>query len=96
MAASKEGVVAMAVNQSRTKLQIGFALLVGGLLLVSLMITAKWVLAGLAFSSLLVLNGQFIVFPATWTPDWLNRSSLIGTLALVVLTLIKFLILSSL
>ena len=86
----------MAVNQSRTKLQIGFALLVGGLLLVSLMITAKWVLAGLAFSSLLVLNGQFIVFPATWMPDWLNRASLIGTLALVVLTLIKFLILSSL
>jgi hypothetical protein len=96
MMVSKEGVVAMTVNQSRTKLQIGFAILVGGLLLVSLMITAKWVLAGLAFISLLVLNGQFIVFPVTWTSDWLNRASLIGTLALVVLTLIKFLVLSSL
>ncbi|VDG22976.1 hypothetical protein [Lactiplantibacillus mudanjiangensis] len=73
----------------------GFLSLVGIWLLLSVVSVNQWLMGGLAFSALIILNGHFLIFPDT-AAHGLSRVSLIGSIALVVISVIKFFILSAL
>jgi len=79
-----------------TKLKVAFVTLVSGLLMLTVGFSQEWLLAGLAFSSLLVLNGQFLVFADTRDRQPLNRISLGLTLLLLVVSVLKFVVMTSL
>ncbi|MFC6200994.1 hypothetical protein ACFP1L_03665 [Lactiplantibacillus nangangensis] len=79
-----------------TKLKVAFVTLVSGLLVLTVSFSQEWLLAGLAFSSLLVLNGQFLIFADTRDRQPLNRISLGLTLLLLVVSVLKFVFITSL
>lgn len=79
-----------------TRLKVGFVTLNVVLLIVSLLFSQLWLLASLAFASLLILNGQFLIFEDTRDHQPLSRWSLGLTLALIVVSVLKFVIITSL
>lgn len=79
-----------------TKLKVAFVTLVSGLLVLTVSFSQAWLLAGLAFGSLLVLNGQFLVFTDTRDRQPLSRISFGLTLLLLIVSVLKFVVMTSL
>lgn len=78
-----------------TKLKVSFVALNTVLLLLSLIFSQLWLIASLAFGSLIILNGQFLVFQDTRDHQLVSRLSLVLTLALIIVSLLKFVIITS-
>lgn len=78
------------------RLQRFFVLMVGIWLGVTCLSFNRWLVGGLAFSALVLLNGHFLLFPDTAATDLMSRLSLWGILSLVVISLVKFFVLSAL
>lgn len=75
-------------------LKVGFTSLVGLLLVTTLFSNSTLLLAGMTFSSLIILNGQFLIFPVTNDPHLLNRLSLSLTFGLLLIATGKFMVIS--
>ncbi|WP_137626812.1 hypothetical protein [Lactiplantibacillus pingfangensis] len=79
-----------------TPLKASFVVLNAVLLLLSLIFSQVWLLASLSFGSLIILNGQFLIFQDTRDRQPLSRLSLGLTFALIIVTLLKFVVITSL
>lgn len=78
-----------------TKLKVSFVALNTVLLLLSLIFSQLWLIASLALGSLIILNGQFLVFQDTRDHQLVSRLSLVLTLALIIVSLLKFVVITS-